>query len=168
MTSAKFTAPVLRRGRPRGPRGFTLVELLISVTIAALLVVVAVPGYTTLVERNRVQRAVTDLNDLQMRIAAWRARTGTLPPSLADVGGPAVDPWGEAYRYVDITTYKPSDNSNGIQPRKDGNLKPINTDFDLYSTGPDRRTQASLTSQFGKDDIVRAANGRFFGIASNF
>lgn len=168
MTSAQSTVPGLRRAQPHRAGGFTLVELLIAVTIAALLVAVAVPGYRTIMERNRVERAVIDLNDLQMRVSAWRARTGALPVSLEEVGGPQVDPWGEAYRYVDITTYHPSDNSRGIQPRKDGNLRPINTDFDLYSTGPDRRTSASLNSEHGRDDIVRAANGRFFGIASNF
>jgi general secretion pathway protein G len=52
--------------------------------------------------------------------------------------------------------------------RKDHSLVPINTDFDLYSMGPDGRSAPPLTAQHSRDDIVRANNGTFIGIASEY
>ena len=45
---------------------------------------------------------------------------------------------------------------------------PINTDFDLYSVGADGRTAAPLTARFSHDDVVRANNGSFIGLAVNY
>ena len=52
--------------------------------------------------------------------------------------------------------------------RKDKVLKPLNSDFDLYSVGPDGQTQASLTSSVSRDDVVRARDGAFIGTAAEF
>jgi general secretion pathway protein G len=54
------------------------------------------------------------------------------------------------------------------QPRKDRFLVPINSDFDLYSMGKDRDTVAPLTAKKSHDDIVRANDGAFVGLASEF
>jgi len=54
------------------------------------------------------------------------------------------------------------------QPRKDRFLVPINSDFDLYSMGKDRDTVAPLTAKVSQDDIVRANDGAFVGLASEF
>ncbi len=45
---------------------------------------------------------------------------------------------------------------------------PINSDFDLYSMGPDGRSVSPLTSSLSRDDIVRANNGRFVGTAASY
>jgi general secretion pathway protein G len=55
-----------------------------------------------------------------------------------------------------------------VQPRKDRFLVPINSDFDLYSMGKDRETVAPLTAKKSHDDIVRANDGAFVGLASEF
>lgn len=73
-----------------------------------------------------------------------------------------LDPWGNPYQYLRMQGA-----SNG-QKRKDKSLVPINTDFDLYSMGPDGRSVGPLTAQQSRDDIVRAANGRFIGVAIDF
>jgi general secretion pathway protein G len=52
--------------------------------------------------------------------------------------------------------------------RKDRFLAPINTDFDLYSMGPDGESRPQLNAKPSRDDIVRAANGGFFGPAEEF
>lgn len=52
--------------------------------------------------------------------------------------------------------------------RKDRFLVPINSDFDLYSVGPDGLTQASLANRDSLDDVIRAADGAFYGLAENF
>ena len=45
---------------------------------------------------------------------------------------------------------------------------PINSDFDLYSTGPDGASVAPLTAEPSRDDIVRANDGAFIGLASEY
>jgi general secretion pathway protein G len=52
--------------------------------------------------------------------------------------------------------------------RKDRNLVPINTDFDLYSMGPDGASAAPLTAAASQDDVVRANNGSFIGQAKDY
>ena len=52
--------------------------------------------------------------------------------------------------------------------RKDRNLVPINTDYDLYSAGPDGNSVPPLTAAASRDDIVRANDGRFIGKAEEY
>ena len=52
--------------------------------------------------------------------------------------------------------------------RKDKNLVPINSDYDLYSKGPDGASVPALTAAKSRDDIVRANDGAYVGIASGY
>jgi len=52
--------------------------------------------------------------------------------------------------------------------RKDHNLKPVNIGYDVYSMGPDGRTATPFTSTLGKDDIVMADDGDYFGLACQY
>lgn len=52
--------------------------------------------------------------------------------------------------------------------RKDHALHPLNTDFDLYSCGKDGETAKPLTAQKSRDDIIRANDGQYIGLASNY
>jgi general secretion pathway protein G len=45
---------------------------------------------------------------------------------------------------------------------------PINSDFDLYSVGRDGQSAPALTAKVSQDDIVRANNGGFVGLASDY
>jgi general secretion pathway protein G len=54
------------------------------------------------------------------------------------------------------------------QLRKDGERVPLNTDFDLYSLGPDGLSSLALPAAPSRDDVVRAANGAYIGVASNY
>jgi len=47
-------------------------------------------------------------------------------------------------------------------------MVPINSDFDLYSMGKDGRSVAPLTAKDSRDDIVRANDGGYVGLASEF
>ena len=51
---------------------------------------------------------------------------------------------------------------------KDSALAPLNTDFDLYSVGPDGDSRLPLTAAASRDDILRANNGAFIGRAENY
>jgi general secretion pathway protein G len=52
--------------------------------------------------------------------------------------------------------------------RKNKNLTPLNSDFDLYSMGKDGDSSAPLTAQTSRDDVIRANDGRFLGLASDY
>jgi general secretion pathway protein G len=52
--------------------------------------------------------------------------------------------------------------------RKDHKLNPINSDFDLYSMGRNGTSQTQISQKDSLDDIIRANNGGFVGLASDF
>ena len=52
--------------------------------------------------------------------------------------------------------------------RKDQNLVPINSDYDLYSLGEDGDSKAPLTARASHDDIIRANNGNFIGLGEDY
>ena len=47
-------------------------------------------------------------------------------------------------------------------------MVPINTDFDLYSKGPDGKSATALTAKISQDDIIRANDGQYIGRASEY
>lgn len=66
-------------------RGFTLVELMIAVVIAAILATIAVPSYMEYVRKSRRAEAMESLYTLQLAQEKWRA-TNTAYGSLSDLG----------------------------------------------------------------------------------
>lgn len=52
--------------------------------------------------------------------------------------------------------------------RSDRYMLPLNTDYDLFSLGPNGRTAVSLGEVLGQDDVIRANNGGFFGVAADY
>lgn len=145
-------------------RAFTLTELLIALLIAGSLLTIAVPSYRDYIERARRTSAIKDLSVLALKLENHRDRTGSFPASLADLNyTPPPDPWGNAYQYLAIDVTPPP--NTGLV-RRDKNMNPLNSDFDLYSMGPDGQTQKQLTAAKARDDIVRAGNGGFIGLAA--
>jgi general secretion pathway protein G len=145
-------------------RGFTLVEIVIVIAIAGILIWIGVPVVQGYMDRARVAQAVTEIGDMSTKIRAQIRSKGALPDSLDAAGfGGRVDPWGHQYQYLNLFTLK----GNG-QARKDKKLAPLNSDFDLYSVGADGDTAASLVNAKSRDDIVRARDGGFIGLASDF
>lgn len=147
----------------RRQRGITLMELMIAVVIGGLLVSVAVPSYQAIMQRTRVAQAIVDIETISVRIERWHTNMFDYPETLAAAGIDAlIDPWGNSYRYLKIST------ANTGQVRRDKNLRPINSDFDLYSMGKDGDTQTQLQGMKARDDIVRANNGGYVGIAKDY
>jgi len=151
---------------PRRRRGFTVVELMIVVVIAALIMTIAVPSYQGYLLRVKNSTAIADIGQIELAISHYEiANNGALPPSLAAIGmDTKLDPWGNSYQYLDISTV----HGNGGGIRKDHNLVPINSDYDLYSMGPDGSSAGPLTAAASRDDIIRANNGAFIGLASDY
>lgn len=147
--------------------GFSLVELMIAVIIMGLLTAIAVPIYMKAQTKIQGNDAVSFLTSTAQKLEDYYALHSTYPASLSEIGiaEPALDPWGNPYQYMPIDI-KPPPNTGSI--RRDKNMNPLNTDFDLYSYGPDGRSQTQLTANFARDDIVRAGNGSFIGTAQDF
>lgn len=158
-------------GFPRHPavpsnrrRGFTLVELMLALGVVAVLLAIAVSGWNGWRERARIAQATTDIVAISAVIDQHWQDTQSFPANLAAIGrGGLRDPWGRAYEYLDLTTTK----GHG-KARKDHSLVPLNSDYDLYSKGPDGASAGPLTAKASRDDILRANNGRFVGSASSY
>jgi general secretion pathway protein G len=152
-----FRQPAISTRQRRAP-GFTIMALV------ALLSAMAIPAVTGYVERARNNRAIGEIGRVSIELYKWRTNNGgVFPASLVatniELGA---DPWGNAYAYLNIETAGVAD------ARKDKNLNPVNSDFDLYSNGPDGETQRNFSSGKGRDDIVRANNGAFVGVAGDY
>lgn len=165
MDVPKISAPSSRRKRRRA--GFTLLEIMFACAIAALLTAIAVPVYRSTVEKQKIRVCVNDILKISMALERYRTAHGLrLPDSLDELGDIArEDPWGYQYQYLNFSSDEP-----GIKGkiRKDHNLHPLNSEFDLYSVGPDGKSVPPLTGKPSRDDIVFARDGGFIGRAKDF
>jgi general secretion pathway protein G len=142
----------------------TVVELTVALCIVGVLLTIGVPAYQNYRERLRIDQAKRDIVVMSGIIAAFRQDARAYPDSLADAGlGGMRDPWGNPYGYLNL-----GDRHARGHARKDHSLVPINTDFDLDSMGPDGRSAPPLTARHSRDDIVRANDGAFIGVAADY
>jgi general secretion pathway protein G len=132
-----------------------------------LIAAIAVPAYQSAIEKQKIGQAKNDLMQLGLAIERYRnANRYTLPDSLNELpGGAGTDPWGTPYQYLNFDSDVP-----GIKGkiRKDHNLHPLNSEFDLYSSGPDGSSQVPLTAKASRDDVIWARDGAFIGPAGDF
>ena len=143
-------------------RGFTLVELLIVMAIILTVSAIAVPSFSAALDDARIARAVADINTIETDIEAYEVENGSLPNSLADIGDDQfVDPWGNPYQYLNF-----ADTKGKGKMRKDRFLVPINSTYDLYSMGKDGQSVPPITAKVSQDDIIRANDGSYVGLAS--
>ena len=158
-----------RRGRNPVPcprdRGFTIVEVAAAAALIAILVAIAVPAYNSYVQRVKVATAVADITNIMGTIQLYYVNHDhTYPPDAAAIGiDGMLDPWGNPYVYLSFAGLK----GKGAM-RKDKNLVPINSFFDLYSTGADGQSVPPITAAPSRDDIIMANDGEYVGLASNY
>ncbi|MFQ5700693.1 MAG: prepilin-type N-terminal cleavage/methylation domain-containing protein [Acidobacteriota bacterium] len=150
----------------RGESGLTLVELVLVVAILGTLSAIAVPVLGDYIDEARQTKAIADIRQLSVAIMNFEMGTGSLPDSLDELkGGARLDPWGNPYQYLNIIDGPPG--SKG-KVRKDHNLVPLNSEYDLYSMGKDGSSKPPLTAKASRDDIIRASDGAFIGLASEY
>jgi len=144
-------------------RGFTLIELVIAVAILAIVAAAAIPIYEGYSNEARLSRTIQDMRQMAL-ILDDLFEDGSPPATLASVGlDTMTDPWGNPYRYLWLRG-NPAPGING-QRRRDRSMNPVNSDYDLYSIGPDGLTVAQFAGGPAQDDVVRANDGDFFGLA---
>lgn len=138
--------------------GFTLIELMIAVSIIGTLAAIAVPTYVNYIQRTVRLSCITEIRLIEKEVLAYMLENDTLPENLDAIGlGDLRDPWGNPYEYLRCEGAKIG------KLRKDHFLVPVNTDFDLYSKGPDGKSLMPFTAKASRDDIVRANNGKYVG-----
>ena len=150
----------------RSKRAFSTIELMISMTVIGILALIAVPSYTGYRERVVRAHTINDMKILGAGIENFRTEFGELPDSLEGILDPLpLDAWGRPFEYLNLQSGDP-----GVKGkrRRDKNLNPINSDYDLYSKGEDGQTTAQLVAKKSRDDIVRANDGAFMGLASEY
>lgn len=122
---------------PKSRSGFTLVEILLVVTIIGILAALVIPKIVGRGEEARIKAAYADINGgIKSTLGMYEVDIGSYPKSLQDLlqqpsdvpqghwRGPyfdppnlPVDPWGHPYVYVFPGRHNPSG-------------------YDLYSLGP--------------------------------
>ena len=65
--------------------GFTLLELLIVISIIAILAVTIIPNFIGFDAEAKLSASITNLNTLRTRISLYRAKEGEYPESLNDL-----------------------------------------------------------------------------------
>jgi general secretion pathway protein G len=141
--------------------GFTLLELMFAVAIMAVLAVIAVSLFSSAVEKSRVGSAVADISIMQAEIERARSSNGNQLPDAYQPN--RLDPWGRPYVYTKLEGV----NGKG-SARKDHALNPLNTDYDLFSMGKNGVYKSQVSQKDSVDDVIRARNGAYVGLAADF
>jgi general secretion pathway protein G len=145
-------------------RGFTLVEILMALAILGILAALAIPSFIGYRYKAKIVLAVTEIKMIEKAIITHEIEKGKLPDSLIEIDVVQItDPWGKPYQYLRLD----GGTTPGIKGkrRRDKNANPVNSDFDLYSMGRDGKTAAQFTAKPARDDIVRANDGAYYGMA---
>ena len=156
-------------------RAFTLVELVFVVAIVALLISVAMPSFEESKRKQIIAQCESQIVVLSQRLEKYKGINYGYPNSLAELGAEEEDCYGNPFQYLNLDNFDdkgmytgPADAKGPTKPRKDKNLKPLNTDFDLFSMGADGEYKDTLSAKVSRDDIIRANDGTFIGFADDY
>lgn len=151
-------------GSIRKSGGFTQIELIIALVIVGVLAVIALPAYQSYLTKAKNSQAIRDIGAISSTISRYFTANNAYPPDLSTLLGSApLDPWGNPYVYTELAS-----GANKNLRRQDKKLNPLNSDYDLFSVGPNGVWQKQITQKDSADDIIRAGNGGFIGLASDF
>ncbi len=87
--------------RKSASMGFTLLELLIVISIIAILAATIVPNFVGFDSEARLSATMTNLNTLRTRVALYRAKEGEYPVSMEDLLNKTYDDMGIQQSYLE-------------------------------------------------------------------
>lgn len=146
---------------------FSLIEVLVVLTLIGALVGIAGPAVVDAMDDAKVAQAASEIVALSAELSVFFLDNERYPDSLAEIGRAGTsDPYGNPYYYTNIAGS--GSKKGGTKGRRDRFLVPVNSDFDLYSAGKDGITALPFTAEESRDDVVRANNGMFIGLAEDF
>jgi len=135
--------------------GFTIIELMIVVTIISILSITAFANFSKFKQNAKIYRCMGEIRGLEREIAAYTTERGSYPSGLVDIGREnMLDPWGNNYIY-------------SVPTRTHVGL-PINKDFDLFSKGINGTTAVSINDSVSDDDVIRGRDGSYAGLAIKY
>ena len=144
--------------------GFSLVELVVTLMIVSVLGALAMPSYRDHQDNVNMALALVDMRRIANALEVYFIDNNAWPPSLTEIGMDGLrDPFGNPYVFVGF-----DENTASADKRKDANLNPVNSDYDLYSVGKDGDTSRNFNASNARDDIVRANDGQFYGFAEDY
>ncbi len=102
---------------------------MVTIGIVALIAAIGLPSYISYKQKAYVAAATMDILTIATAINRYNTINNSPPPDLTAIGlDTTLDPWGHPYVYLSFTGL-----TGKGQMRKDKNLVPINTQYDLYS-----------------------------------
>jgi len=121
-------------------RGFTMLEMLIVISIIGVLAAVAVPRFTNAITMANTARVQSDLQVLNSAIVMYQAEKGMYPGSIEELEG-----------YVlDIASVKPP---KGKCSLRDGKILNVtDTNYGLTVDKTQATCQGKKLSEFGRKD----------------
>ena len=139
--------------------GFTLIELMVVVSIIGVLAAIATISYFSFIEKARIITAVNEINSIIKNIRIYQIdNPPPLPLNIVAFDSSYADfrdPWGNVYQY----TAPPVRTRGGV---------PLNTEFDVYSLGRDGLSALDINAAVSQDDIIVADDGHYLGMASRY
>jgi general secretion pathway protein G len=152
-------------------RGFTLAELIVVITIVGILSTIGLSVYRHFIDKARNTRAVAEIRMYEKEVMNFLNDTEILPEALAELGLEVTqDPWKNPYQFINFDSAGADEKrrKKGATGKGKGKGSPLNTDYDLYSMGKDGMSAPVLTDDISKDDIIRADDGGYTGLASEY
>lgn len=86
-------------------KGFTLVELLVTVSMIAILAAIALPNYQHYGRKAKRTEAIAALLDMQMRQEKWRASNNSYNGTASQIGAPSSADYTFSVTNVGVSSY---------------------------------------------------------------